>query len=380
MAEIVDYRVEKTLDELKLLVDFGIFDEQHAKEIVAKREQFEYLLRRRTKSKLEFTKYIKFEMNLLNSIEKYRKTVLRTKPKDPSEELDHKILKLQAKKLSDIIRSRSAHISFLFRRLTTSFQFDKRLWLAYIDFAKQRKWNARVSALYWRLLRVVSDDEDIWVAAAMHEVQVNETIDTAKKIYLMGLRHHPKSIRILSKLAEICDAESLKKYREAIANEATETADKRTKKSKAPQQSKMEILYECYDSKGLDETRKLFEDLEKSVKNQTLSLYVGMIQVESWQLAKDKSKDQLDRLRAIYNKALLKFGRTKAKLWYEYLQFEYQNAKTLDDFERINQLYTRAQATLDPSKVDRVIEKYNLMQVNPSKTDIEYSDYSDLED
>lgn len=212
MAEIVQYRIEKTLDEIKLLVDFGILSKDEAREITNKRENFEYALRKRTKTKLDFLKYIRFEMNLLESIEQYKTTIL-SKSKN-MDEVDRKIFQLQSKKLNEIIRSRAAHISVLYRELTTKFQFDKKLWKAYIDFAKQRKWNSRVSALYWRLLRVAGDDESLWMQAAAHEIETNEDKDTARKLYLLGLRHHPKSEKILSELAEICDTKTLRQYKE----------------------------------------------------------------------------------------------------------------------------------------------------------------------
>jgi hypothetical protein len=392
MAEVVEYRVDKTLDELKVLIDFGIFDEEHAKEIIKKREIFEYNLRRRTKTKLDYLKYIRFEMNLLESIEKYKNSILK-KTESIEDELDRKIFILQAKKLNQIVRARAGHVSVLYRRLVSKYQFDKRLWRAYIDFAKQRKWNSRVSALYWRLLRVSANDESLWIEAAKHEIENNQDKNTARKLFLMGVRHHQNSLELISRLQDIHNGETLQKYKEQLekersesglaveqSNEAASTSDK-PRDGKQATQTKMEMLYECYETNGIDQTRRLYEDLERSVKNQKLSLYVGMIQVETWQLAKDKSKEQLDRVRGVYEKALAKYGQHKAKLWYEYLQFEHQNSKTLEDLARINSIYERAQATLIPSKVDRVIEKYTLLQANPhSKTDIEYSDYSDLED
>lgn len=527
MAEIVEYRVEKTLDELNLLVEFGIFTRDQAKDIITKRENFEYILRRRNKSKLDYLKYIRYEVNLLESIDKYRKTVIKDyhnhKKSNKLEEIESKIVFLQAKKLNDIVRSRSAHISYLFRKLTISFQFDKKLWLAYIDFGKSRHWNSRVSALYWRLLRVCNDDEEIWLAAAKYEIETNKAFDSARGLYIRALRHFPKSpkiwaeyfkmelkfmdvvdrrARILFKIASKPDGEdkaskediwadsemkelelndedkedvdsvkddkpqvepidesdaiisghlpkviynnadkilnndfcsfvitillnimiqplettgllSIKDFiytdirkkknendpritdnlisnldnlqglkelasKLNIANHHKESSP--TKRIKKANPSKLELLYECYESKGLDATRKLFNDLHKSVKNQTLSLYVGMIQVESWRLPKDKSTSQLNRIRELYDKALIKFGKVKPKLWYEYLQFENEHAKNLDDFEKINQLYLRAQATLEPSKVNRIIEKYTLIQNRATKGDVEYSDYSDLDD
>lgn len=201
MAEVVEYRLEKFKDELKLLVEFGLFTKNNAKEVLAKRRDFEYTLRRRTRTKLDYLKYIKYEINFLDSLDKYRKTVLTSlnngkKADDKSEEVDRRILLLQSRKLSDIIRSRSAHISSIFRKLTTSFQFDENLWLAYIDFANSRKWNSRVSALYWRLLRVSNTNPKLWILAAEHEVEINKAYDVARGLYLRAIRHLPASVPI----------------------------------------------------------------------------------------------------------------------------------------------------------------------------------------
>lgn len=523
MAEIVEYRIEKTVEDLNLLVDFGLFSKSNARDILKKRKDFEYILQRRTKTKLDYLKYIKFEVNLLEAIEKYKNSVIKKhyqqKGSDEADELERRILLLQAKKLNDIIRSSSAHITSLFRKLTANFPFDKKLWLAYIDFAKSRRWNSRVTSLYWTLLRRCSDNHEIWIAAASHEIETNKAYDTARGLYLRALRHHPKVcqvwieyfkmelkfmqlvdqrcriiFRVTNKAEEPKEVwaekddkdeeqqsgdESFETSRDAIedpvpiikpideddkimsghllkviynnASKSLESAsfqiflinilialrdetndckgsqnlleficsdvtqrfdDKdpaiseelkesldcveslkkllenresanSVKRLKTNPISKMNILYDCYakgDAKGLEDARNKFAELEKSAKNRTLSLYVGMIQIESWQLAKDKSNEQMSRIKALYEKALNKFGQEKPKLWYEYLQFEHDNAKSLDDYERINQLYRRAQTTLEASKVDKVIEKYTLLQVNSSSKDIEYSDYSDLDE
>lgn len=393
MAEVVEYRINRTLDELKVLIDFGLFDEEHAKEIIKKREIFEYNLRRRTKTKLDYLKYIRFEMNLLESIEQYKNSILK-QTETIEDEIDRKIFKLQAKKLNEIVRARAGHVSVLYRRLVSKYQFDKRLWSAYIEFAKQRKWNSRVSALYWRLLRVSANDESLWIAAAKHEIENNQDKNTARKLFLMGVRHHRNSLELISQLQEIHKGETVEKYKEQLELEQSNenaisdkdsvpmsVARESEANQKQPVQSKMETLYECYEANGIDKTRALYEQLERSVKSQKLSLYVGMIQVESWQLAKDSSKEQLDRIREIYEKAISKYGQQKAKLWYEFLQFEHQHSKSLEDLDRLNTIYERAKATLVASKVDRVIEKYTMLQVNPpDRTNIEYSDYSDLED
>jgi hypothetical protein len=242
---------------------------------------------------------------------------------------------------------------------------------------------------------VSGNDESLWIEAAKHEIENNQDKNTAQKLFLMGIRHHQNSLELISQLQEIHGGETVQKYKEQIEKQKSSvnpdvdkddvpmtTSDLQPEVSqKQPIKPTLETLYECYEANGIEPTRRLYEDLEKSVKNQRLSLYVGMIQVESWHLAKETSKQQLDRIREIYEKAISKYGQHKAKLWYEYLQFEHNHAKNLEDLERINRIYERAKATLIPSKVNRVIEKYTMLQVNPpSKTDIEYSDYSDLDD
>lgn len=202
MAEIVEFRVEKTLEELSTLVELGLFTTRISKEILSKRQNFEYALRRRTRSKLDFLRYIKYEMNLLDAIEKYRNTVIgdyfKSRKEKEEENLEKKILMLKGKRLNEVIRNRAAHISSLFLKLTTSFQFDKELWFAYIEFAKRRKWNTRVTALYWRVLRVIGDEEDIWVEATNHEVKINRSYDVARGLYLRAIRHFPKSVNLWS--------------------------------------------------------------------------------------------------------------------------------------------------------------------------------------
>lgn len=540
MAEIVEYRVERTLDELNLLVDFGLFTEAQAKKVTSDRQNFEYKLRRRTRNKLDFLEYIRYELNLLESIDQYRKTVIKDyykqKHNKEDDELGRRILLLQAKKLNDIVRSRSAHVSSLFRKLTTTFQFDKMLWMAYIDFAISRKWNTRVTALYWRLLRVASDDPTIWIAAARHEIEVNKAYDSARGLYLRALRHHPRSNtlwanyfkmelgfmdivvqrarvifkkpkdkeetrpediwvgddedgdeqkeleqdgekdvdetiftetsskqeddivplvnpidqddlitsghlpklvydnavkspmcadefnkftidiinymfmtytqfskglqsvkehvaaglkrlfeerdgRVSEELATQCDSVDFIR-RQHEQHFGTEGIDKKLSPTKRRKigQSKLEVLRKSYETDGLTRTRQKFESMEKSITNRTLSLYVGMIQIESEQLEKDKSKQQLDRIRSIYNKAIAKYGKSKLKLWCEYIKFELALAKDLEDVDRINRLYEQAQKTLDPSKVNQLIERYTLLRDKNSKAQLEHSDYSDLDE
>lgn len=532
MAEIVEYRVDKTLGELNLLIEFGLLNESQAKKIVHKRQNFEYRLRRRTRTELDYLEYIKYEINMLESIDGYRRTVIKDyykqKRNQSEEELDRRILLLQAKKLNEVVRSRSAHISSLFRKLTSSYQFNKMLWQAYIDFAISRKWNTRVTALYWRLLRIASNDQTIWIAAARHELETNSAYDSARSLYLRALRHHPISsvlwadyfkmemrfMHTIKQRAHVVfkkvdkndeqssdniwvgddeDDEELQKDGEADTDEAVATKEDQNEKTdivhlknpineddpitlgdlpkkvydeavktlganlqeyhrfivciikflteecqsspgldsvklhvlnsirsanstdeergtndwsycvaiktryeeslndcleKGSPNKRIKLpvsgrktLEECYRTEGLSKTRDKFKELEKSVINRTLSLYIGMIHIEEQQLEKNKSQQQADHIRTIYEKAIGKFGNIKPKLWFKYLEFEHSIAKSLEDLVKINALYERAQRTLDPTKVQHLIEKYTLCLLHKdSATQIAHSDHSDLSD
>lgn len=527
MAEIVEYRVQRTIDELNLLIEFKLLSSNQVKDIIAKREKFEYTLRRRNRTKLDFLKYIQFELNLLESIDKYRKSVIADyykakRNKDASdeekrlEEIDRRILLLKSKKLAEIVRSRSIHISSLFRKLTTSFQFDKKLWSAYIEFAKSRKWNSRASALYWRLLRVASDDPKIWIDAADHEIETSHAYESARGLYLRALRHHPESwlvwsnylkmeldyMNVIGQRARIvfkkidhnnesaneadwaqeekglndvvetddeCDVDNAddkrpqpiipiddndaivsgqlpklvfdnaseklqsdnfhrftvvvlhelynrsedlavydgiishiysslesrltndefiqlksqgyvnERYNE-IMNEPARPVKKLKPDDNESRNSLINRLYDCYESKNIGDTRALFKQLEKSVKNQKLCLYVGMIQVENWEYDKTKASNHIEHIRSLYERALQKFGGCKPKLWCEYMKFEYDNQRDLDSLGRISSIYNRAQSTLSPALADRVVEKFTMLKQCKSSRDMEYSDYSDIDD
>lgn len=532
MAEIVEYRVDRTLEELNLLVEFGLFTDAQAKKVVQKRQDFEYRLRRRKRTELDYLEYIKYEINMLESIDGYRKTVIKNyykqKRTESDKDLDQRILLLQAKKLNDVVRSRSAHISSLFRKLTSSFQFNKMLWQAYIDFAISRKWNTRVTALYWRLLRVASNDQNIWIAAASHEIEVNKAYDSARSLYLRALRHHPNSsaiwfeyfkmemkfMQVVKQRARVVfkdldkkdetplddmwvgddeDDEELRRGGEEDIDESIATEEDKNKgkdtirlenpinqddlitsghlpkkvydeaiklllgtqgyrrfvvdvinylstqcqqslglesvkshvldsikssnekstcnekeqdwsyclairdqyeqmlgaspdnttlaKKRKRSISNSAILRECFRKEGITRARHKFKELDKSVINQRLSLYVVMIRIECKELERDKSQYQINRIRTLFDKAVLKFGKTEQKLWLKYLKFEHSLAKSLEDLIKINELYGRAQKTLEPSKVQQLIEKYTLCILHKeSATQLEDSDYSDLSD
>lgn len=204
MAEIVEYRVEKTIDELRQLKQIGVFTKAEVKDILSKRQNFEYGLRKRTKNKLDYLKYIQYEINLLNSVKEFKdKLIVEQKEmkrnEDPSEdEIERKLYKLKIKLTTKVMRSTSLHISNLFRQLTIRYQFDRELWLAYIEFVKSLNWHERVSSLYWRTLRVHNTDEHLWIEAAKYEYDTRKAFDISRKLFLRSVRHHPASILIWS--------------------------------------------------------------------------------------------------------------------------------------------------------------------------------------
>lgn len=196
MAEVVEYRLENSTKGLQFLSEFGVLTNADLKEIETKRKEFEYKIIRRKKDKLDYLNYIRFEIKFVKFLENYRKSLMSDKDKLTKICEDPLLRRLFLTKLSQLILESCGHISKLFRKMVTTYQFDSRLWLAYIDFALSKKWNTRVSALYWRLLRIKSDDPNIWISAAEHEIEINKANDTARGLYLRALRHHPKSVEV----------------------------------------------------------------------------------------------------------------------------------------------------------------------------------------
>lgn len=126
MADVVQYRLERMVDELDDLERRGIFTRAEIAEIVKQRRKFEYRLKRPSPLKQDFLAYIDYETKLDGLRVLRRKAVSRQSEK-----------KKKKKSISDF--AGVAKIVEIYRLATMRFKGDIRLWFRYLEFCRQKR-------------------------------------------------------------------------------------------------------------------------------------------------------------------------------------------------------------------------------------------------
>ncbi|XP_054716676.1 U3 small nucleolar RNA-associated protein 6 homolog [Uloborus diversus] len=175
MAELVHLRLEAALPELEEMERIGLFARNEIRQIIKKRERYEYKLRKRMKRKEDYLQYIDFEVNLLALIEKRRDRLLCDSKK---KEIDYSI---------------SRRINSLFKIAISKFPEDEKLYLDQIQFCKKRKMHETISSLYTKLLRVHSQNPKLWVMAAKWEMEESHSPDNARTLLQRAVLMLPNS-------------------------------------------------------------------------------------------------------------------------------------------------------------------------------------------
>eukprot|EP00878_Enallax_costatus_P017114 GHUV01017969.1.p1 GENE.GHUV01017969.1~~GHUV01017969.1.p1 ORF type:complete len:111 (+),score=23.01 GHUV01017969.1:290-622(+) len=80
MADTVRYMMEEMVPELEDLVKQKYFSKQEVKQIVKRRQDFEYLLKRKAALKEDYLRYIEYESKL-EELRQHRKAALGEKGK-----------------------------------------------------------------------------------------------------------------------------------------------------------------------------------------------------------------------------------------------------------------------------------------------------------
>lgn len=179
MAEVVELRLERGLNELLELERTGLFTKDEIKTIVRKREDFEYKLQRMAKKKEDYLKYITYEMSLLQLVR-----VRRKKTSGSSQ---------GGRIASTAEKSIGKRIAAIYRSLVFKYQSDLSLWLSYLDFCQSMDWRGTVSGVYGQILQRHPHQEHLWVAAAKFELEVNLTVQPARQILQRALRINDQS-------------------------------------------------------------------------------------------------------------------------------------------------------------------------------------------
>ncbi|XVE87758.1 hypothetical protein DITRI_Ditri19aG0013400 [Diplodiscus trichospermus] len=184
MADVVQYRLERMVDELEDLERRGLFTRREIAEIVKQRRKFEYRLKRPSPLKQDFIAYIDYETQL-DSLRQLRKKAVNRE------------LVRQGKKKTKTRKSVSdfasvARIMEIYRLAVTRYKGDVELWFRYLEFCRQRK-NGRMKKVLAQVIRFHPKVPGVWIYAAAWEFDHNLNVAAARALMQSGLRMCPNS-------------------------------------------------------------------------------------------------------------------------------------------------------------------------------------------
>ncbi|KAI0216349.1 U3 snoRNP protein [Massospora cicadina] len=178
MAEKVQQRLEKRLPELEDFICKSLFSQEELNFIIKRRRAFEFAIARHSAKKVDYLRYIEYEINLekLRQKRKARPNSLTFRPK--ASVSDYSVVK---------------HIHHLFQKALFKFKGDVLLWLQYIDFSQSQSSNRRLTQIFADALRLHPTNEVLWIQAATWEFSTNYNTQAARNLFQRALRLNPKS-------------------------------------------------------------------------------------------------------------------------------------------------------------------------------------------
>lgn len=182
MADVVQYRLERMVDELDDLERRGLFTRLEIAEIVKQRRKYEYRLKRPSPLKQDYLAYIDYETQL-DALRRLRKKAV-------ARELRAKGNKKKKQSYSDF--AGVSRIVEIYRLAVTRFKGDIGLWFRYLEFCRQRR-NGRMKKVLAQVIRFHPKVPGVWIYAAAWEFDHNLNVEAARALMQSGLRVCPTS-------------------------------------------------------------------------------------------------------------------------------------------------------------------------------------------
>mmetsp|Transcript_9729 Transcript_9729/g.12787 ORF Transcript_9729/g.12787 Transcript_9729/m.12787 type:complete len:562 (+) Transcript_9729:20-1705(+) len=173
MGDSVEQILERQIPALRDLIDRRLMTSEEVKGLVDQRRQFEYRLQRRASRKVDFIRYVEFELKV-DSLRRIRK----------------RRLSLKKKTISDF--AQISHCFFIFERAVRKFQGDPNMWQQFIDFAIKQKAEKRLSTLFPRALQMHPRNAALWIRAASWQYFELGNATTARVLLQRSLRINPR--------------------------------------------------------------------------------------------------------------------------------------------------------------------------------------------
>jgi len=154
MADTVQYRLERMTDELDDLERRGLFTRAELSDVVRKRRDFEYRLRRHSPLRQDFLDYIAYELRL-DSLRNLRKRAIiraaadEEEPRDDARSSDDEGGRRKRKRKTDKSKKKwkksvsdvagILRVLDIYRMATVRFKGDLDLWFRYLEFCRDKR-------------------------------------------------------------------------------------------------------------------------------------------------------------------------------------------------------------------------------------------------
>jgi U3 small nucleolar RNA-associated protein 6 len=191
MAEHVQAALDQMVAPLRDLIDRNIFSEQEVKQIVARRRDSEYLLRRVAARKADFLRYIDAEKEL-EQLRKLRtarrkRDMQQQRPPDQEDEDGQEKISKKEEHIGDIHIVQ--HLHLLYVRALRKFRSDLSLHLQHADFCKEMSAWTRLGRVYAEALQVFPRQAGLWIESASQEFfGPTKSISNARILLQRGIR------------------------------------------------------------------------------------------------------------------------------------------------------------------------------------------------
>jgi len=223
MADAVRHVLESMVPELDALHERGLFSRKELQEVVKRRTDYEYAIRRPggKTTVTDFMRYLEYEAKL----EALRK--IRAKTPKAKETAKNDKIRRKTKGQAEFCIVRRMH--FIYSRAINKFSGDLRVWRSYFDFCKKHGGSKTFSRLLAKALQLHPNKPGMWIEAASWELNGHRNDNAARALLQQGLRVCKKSKALWLEYFkfELLMARRMQLRKEVISIDGTKAGDKK---------------------------------------------------------------------------------------------------------------------------------------------------------
>lgn len=181
MADVVQYRLERMIPELDDLEKRGLFSKQEIREIVKRRRDFEYCMKRPNPNKEDYLRYIEYEKQL-EALRKLRKKEIVRRLKENNKRWQFSLCD----------KASIGRILYIYGKLLSKHKGDLNLWFQYAEYCREQE-SRQTREVLSKALSFHPNVPGLWIYAAAWEFEHNLNANAARALMLSGIRACPKS-------------------------------------------------------------------------------------------------------------------------------------------------------------------------------------------